>query len=99
MSIQPEKEMRKFSLTATALIALCIAPLTGCGGSSEPAPLSDQNTNLIFVLSPDLTYAAAGDVNPVTSNLSNQGLQRSLKMASYLKQQVLGGKNVTGIYA
>ena len=79
--------MRKFSFITLTLIALGIAPLTGCGGSSEPAPLSDQNTNLIFVLSPDLTYAAVGDVNPDTSNLSNQGLKRSLLMASYLKQQ------------
>lgn len=95
--------MRKLSLTLLLTpIALCVAALSGCGGSTvdaAPAPLSDQNTNLIFVLSPDLTYAAAGDVNPDTSNLSNQGLQRSLLMANYLKQQVLGGKNVTGIYA
>lgn len=83
-------------------MALGIATLTGCGGSSgdaSPAPLSEQNTNLVFVLSPDLTYAAAGDVNPDTSNLTYQGLNRSLMMATYLKQQVLGGKNVTGIYA
>jgi hypothetical protein len=95
--------MRKYSLTLLLMpIALGVAALTGCGGSSgdaTPGPLSDQNTNLIFVLSPDLTYAAADDVNPVTSNLTNQGLQRSLLMASYLKQQVLGGKNATGIYA
>jgi hypothetical protein len=95
--------MSKFSLSLLLTpVALGVAALTACGGSSGDvavAPLSDQNINLIFVLSPDLTYAASGDVNPVTSNLTNQGLNRSLKMASYLKQQVLGGKNVTGIYA
>jgi hypothetical protein len=95
--------MRKFLLTLLLTAStLGIAALNGCGGSSAdaaPGPLSDQNINLIFVLSPDLTYAATGDVNPDTSNLSNQGLQRSLLMATYLKQQVLGGKNVTGIYA
>lgn len=94
--------MKRFPVTQSLLWALAIAPLVGCGGSSAsdtPAPLNGQNINLVFVLSPDLTYSAAGDVNPDTSNLSNQGLQRSLLMASYLKQQVLGGKNVTGIYA
>ncbi|MFZ4478282.1 MAG: hypothetical protein ACOYNZ_00165 [Rhodoferax sp.] len=93
--------MNKYSTVFWSLLAFALSALTACGGgnASTPAPLSDQNINLIFVLSPDLTYAADGDVNPVTSNLSNQGLQRSLLMASYLKQQVLGGKNVTGIYA
>ena len=94
--------MKKFPLTQSLLLALVIAPLAGCGGSSgtdAPAPLSSQNTNLVFVLSPDLTYAAPGDVNPATANLTNQGLNRSLKMASYLKEQVLGRQNVTAIYA
>jgi methyltransferase (TIGR00027 family) len=31
-----------------------------------------------------------GDINAGTANLTNQGLQRSLRMATYLKQQVLG---------
>ena len=39
-----------------------------------------------------------GDINPSTANLSNQGLQRSLLMATYLKQQLLGGINVTEIH-
>ena len=95
--------MSRFPLPLLLLpIALGMAALAGCGGASgdaTPAPLSDQNINLVFVLSPDLTYAAPGDVNPLTTNLTNQGLNRSLKMASYLKQQVLGGMNVTGIYA
>ncbi len=38
-------------------------------------------------------------MNQQTANLSNQGLQRSLLMASFLKQKVLGDSNVTGIYA
>src|ERR1019366_8802423 len=42
---------------------------------------------------------APGDINARTANLTNQGLQRSLLMATFLNQQVLGGKNVTGIYA
>ena len=61
--------------------------------------LSAENVNLIFVVSPDLAYNAPGDINPATANLTNQGLNRSLLMATYLKQQVLGTKNVTRIYA
>lgn len=82
--------------------ALALALLAGCGGSSGSSsipPLSSENTNLVFVVSPDLAYQTAGDVNSDTANLSSQGLQRSLMLASYLKQQVLGGGNVAGIYA
>ena len=67
--------------------------------SSGPPPLSAANVNLIFVVSGDLTYQAAGDVNPQTANLTDQGLYRSLLMAPYLQQNVLGTHNVTGIYA
>ncbi len=67
--------------------------------SSGPVPLSAANLNLIFVVSGDLAYQAAGDVNPQTANLTNQGLNRSLLMATYLQQNVLGSANVTGIYA
>jgi hypothetical protein len=60
--------------------------------------LSAGNINLIFVVSEDLAYQASGDVNPATANLTNRGLQRSLLMAKFLQQQVLGSKNVTGVY-
>jgi hypothetical protein len=66
---------------------------------SAPNALSAANLNLIFVITPDLAYQAPGDVNPQTANLTNQGLQRSLLMATYLKTQVLGGQNVHRIYA
>lgn len=85
---------------------LTLMLLAGCGGSSNPdptppapAPLSASNVNLIFVVSEDLAYHAPGDINPKTANLTNQGLQRSLRMATFLKQQVLGRENVTSIYA
>ena len=95
-------EFTKFCLVF--LMGMLIFSLSGCGGDSSgapptPAPLSADNINLIFVVSPDLAYNAPGDINPSTANLTNQGLQRSLLMATYLKQQVLGTKNVTGIYA
>ncbi|MBE0585425.1 MAG: hypothetical protein IH612_16905 [Desulfofustis sp.] len=67
-------------------------------GSNATSALNAENINLIFVVSPDLAYSTAGDINTETANLSNQGLQRSLRMATYLKQQVLGGRNVNGIY-
>ncbi|MGA2833576.1 MAG: hypothetical protein ABSE55_10955 [Terracidiphilus sp.] len=82
----------------------------GCGGTgggnyggspapSNPTPLASGNINLIFVVSGDLDYQGAGDINASTGNLTNQGLQRSLLMASFLQSKVLGMNNVTGIYA
>ena len=75
------------------------APTTTSTVTPTPAPLSASNVNLIFVVSEDLAYQASGDVNPTTANLSNQGLQRTLLVAPFLQRQVLGTKNVTGIYA
>jgi len=88
-------------------LGLALILLAGCGGSSSPdpvtpwtpAPLSTGNVNLIFVASEDLTYHASGDINPTTANLTSQGLQRSLRMATFLQQEVLGKHNVTQIYA
>lgn len=83
------------------LLFFALAILAGCGGGSgsdSAAPLSPGSVNLVFVVSPDTAYQAPGDVNPATANLTSQGLQRSLLMATYLKQQVLGGNNVTAIY-
>jgi hypothetical protein len=88
-------------------VILALTLLAGCGGLAAPdppappapAPLSAANVNLIFVVSEDLAYHALGDINPKTANLTNQGLQRSLRMASFLQQDVLGGKNVSAIYA
>ncbi len=78
--------------------------LSGCGSSAPdpqptPAPLSAANVNLIFVVSEDLAYQAPGDINFRTANLTSQGLQRSLLTATFLKQQVLGARNATAIYA
>ncbi|MDD5711751.1 MAG: hypothetical protein PHY31_03220 [Smithellaceae bacterium] len=90
--------MKRIFLPASLLLIFTIALLTGCNDASPPAPLSEDNVNLIFVTSPDVAYHTAGDVNHDTANLTDQGLQRSLLMATFLKQQVLGGKNVTAIY-
>ncbi len=82
------------------MLALLLSLLAGCGGSSATtAPLSAKNLNLIFVTSPDLAYQAPGDIRPDTANLSPQGLQRSLLMATYLKEHLMGGSNVNGIHA
>jgi len=89
-----------FGLTIPGLMLL-----TGCGGSSQPvpsptpSPLSPSDFNLIFVASEDPAHQASGDVNLKTGNLTSQGLQRALRMATFLEQKVLGGSNVNGIYA
>jgi hypothetical protein len=84
-----------FLILTLTLLAGC----AGCSGSNTTAALSADNLNLIFVVSPDLAYNTPGDIQPDTANLTSQGLNRSLQMATYLKQQVLGGNNVTAIYA
>ena len=94
--------MKRISIVWSLFLILVLTLLAGCEGSSGPNPtaaLSADNINLIFVVSPDLAYQTPGDINPDTANLTNQGLQRSLLMATYLKTHVLGTNNVTGIYA
>src|ERR1035437_8286461 len=96
--------MRSMQFCSLALAAVVLLFCCACGGgdggtSATQGPLSANNINLIFVVSEDLTNNAAGDVNATTANLSNQGLQRTLLMAPFLKQNVLGRKNVTSIYA
>jgi len=98
------KQSHKFTkFCLVFLMGMLIIFLSGCGGDPSgapptPAPLSAANINLIFVVSPDLAYNA-GDINSTTANLSNQGLQRSLLMATFLKRRILGTKNVNRIYA
>lgn len=72
---------------------------SGSSSSSPVAPLSAGNINLIFVVSEDVAYQGAGDIDPATANLTDQGLQRTLQMATFLQNQVLGSNNVTAIYA
>ncbi len=98
------KQMISVLRTGVFITALLISLLSGCGGGSSgdnkhPAPLKADNINLIFVVSDDLAYHASGDVDPGTANLTSQGLQRTLLMAGYLKQRVLGTRNVNRIYA
>ncbi|MDQ5987763.1 MAG: hypothetical protein CSYNP_03509 [Syntrophus sp. SKADARSKE-3] len=99
--------MNRISVIQSLLLVLILTTLlAGCSGNSgsspspgSPVPLAADNINLIFVVSPDLAYQTPGDINPDTANLTNQGLQRSLLMATYLKTKVLGSKNVTSIYS
>ena len=83
------------------LTGLLIFSLSGCDleSSTDNESLNPDHLNLIFVVSSDLAYNAPGDISPDTANLTPQGLQRILSMATYLKKSVLGGENVTGIYA
>src|SRR5579862_9344111 len=85
--------------SAGSAVSLIVSSGPAQSGGSTPGPLSSANLNLIFVVSEDLVYEASGDINPQTANLTNQGLNRSLLMGRYLQQSVLGGNNVTGIYA
>jgi len=91
--------------SATKILFLSIASLalaTGCNSTApapKPSPLPASNVNLVFVVSEDLTNNAVGDVNPVTASLTDQGLRRALAMATFLRQSVMGGNNVNGIYA
>lgn len=93
--------MKRIFVACSMFLILALTLLAGCAGSSgsnQNSALSANNINLIFVVSPDLAYQTPGDVNPDTANLSNQGLHRSLLMATYLKTHLLGTNNVTGIY-
>ena len=92
--------MSRYLLLASLSLLLFLTLLAGCAGglkAEAPTALSADNLNLVFVVSPDLAYQAPGDVDATTANLTNQGLQRGLMMATYLKQQVLGTNNVTNI--
>jgi len=91
--------MKIIPVVYSLLLSLALSLLSACAGSSGPVALSADNINLIFVVSPDLAHNVSGDVNQDTANLSNQGLQRSLLLASYLKQQVLGTQNARAIHA
>jgi hypothetical protein len=96
--------MKKIAVVLQLFVPVIFILLTGCGGGSSQnanttALLSAGNLNLIFVVSPDLANDPLGDIDQDTANLTNQGLQRSLLMATYLKQQMLGTNNVSAIYA
>lgn len=93
--------MKKMMLVQWLYLFVIMTLLAACcdgSNSNSTAPLCADNINLIFVTSPDLAYHTPGDVDPDTANLTGQGLQRSLMMATYLKDQVLGGENVDQIY-
>jgi hypothetical protein len=55
--------------------------------------------NLIFVVSEDLAFNAPGDIDPGTSNFTARGLQRSLQLATFLRRQVLGESDASGVFA
>ena len=86
--------MNRVSTVRSLFLILFLMFFVGCHDSDDSA----ENINLIFVTSPDLAYNDPGDIDIDTANLTHQGLQRSLQMATFLKQQVLAEKNVNAIY-
>lgn len=80
------------------VVLLAVVAFTGCREPDDRS-LPPTHVNLVFVTSPDLLHDGGGDVDSLTANLTNQGLQRSLLLAAYLKGEVLGNRNVSGIYA
>lgn len=91
-------DIKKISIIRPFILILTLTLLAGCqGGSEATRPLSADNINLIFVVSPDLANDPFGDINSTTANLNNQGLQRSLLMGTFLKERLLGTNNVTRI--
>jgi hypothetical protein len=46
-----------------------------------------------------MTFNTSGDIDPATANLTNSGLERALRMDTFLYQYVLGSQNVSSIYA
>lgn len=86
-------------MVSVVLVAGCSPPSNSTPAAPKPPPLATGNVNLVFLVSPDLSHAAAGDVNPSTASLTGQGLQRTLAVATYLRQSVMGGNNIDGIYA
>lgn len=85
----------------SSALVVTLSLLAGCSGTPEtdPAPLDASNVNLIFVVSEDVTFHSPGDLNTNTANLTSRGLQRALRMGTFLQQNVISGNNVTRIYA
>jgi len=94
----------KPALRHLLLLSIALTFLAGCANTHrlagpDSSALNAENINLVFVVSPDLENNGSGDVDPTTANLTSQGLQRSLRMASFLRKNVLGDHDATGIYA
>jgi hypothetical protein len=89
-------------LLARLVFATAALALTPNRAMTATVPLSSSlnpgSINLVFVVSEDPTHHAHGDINPTTANLTDRGLRRTLMMATYLRRQVLGGRNVDAIY-
>lgn len=80
-------------------LAVALALVAGSCTPPAPDPLSAADLNLVFVVSSDLAFHGEGDLDLRTTNLSPQGLQRSLRLAPFLAGDVLGARNATAIYA
>ena len=77
---------------AAWLIAIVSVALCGAGGhrAIPKSRTARENLNLIFVPS--------ADQNPATGDLSNEGLDRSLRLGEYLRN-LINWPSVRGIYS
>ena len=100
--------MSKLTKCAVALLFLFFGAifLVGCVSGHSFAPLVGNpnppaagNLNLVFIVSEDMAFNTAGDIDPVTANLTNSGLERALMMDTFLYQYVSQSQNATSIYA
>ena len=85
--------MSKLTKCAAALLFLFFGAifLVGCVSGHSFAPLVGNpnppaagNLNLVFIVSEDMAFNTAGDIDPATANLTNSGLERALMMDTFL---------------
>lgn len=60
--------------------------------------LNSDKINFIFVTSPDLKFHDTDDIQKINTNLTVQGLNRSFKIASFIKDEILAQQNITKIF-
>ena len=103
--MQSRKPASALIIAVSMVLSIAVSACSSNDSSSsspgtlfQVPPLRASDTNLIFVVTPDLANNS-GDIDPKTANLNNRGLQRALKQATYLHTTLLNSANVTGIYA
>lgn len=89
------------SVRRLLVLSVALRLLAGCRRPASPVALNSSSLlagsiNPVFVSSGDLEHSDSGDVDRTTANLTSRGVQRTLKMATFLQISVLGNKHVSG---